>query len=1017
MNKFSKRFYIIFLSYLSLLIGVFFTTGDAAPTFATSDETPPRRIEVLFLGSPNGSHRPLDRFRTIRRAHGIKGINYTYVNHPTALTKENLAKYDALLVYGNHDVITKSQEKALLDYSSNGGACIFLHSACGCFRNSNPYIKLVGAQFKSHGKGVFRTKITNPEHPVMKGFPGFECWDESYVHQKHNQDRMVLQKREKEPWTWVRTNGSGRIFYTASGHDHRCWELPEYQDLVYRGLMWSINEKANLVKNFKLPKLKYYTPSVNIIPKKNRGTPLDRRIPHNQFQSPLSTEESLKLAQVPADMKLQLFASEPMVINPIAMNWDSKGRMWVVEAYDYPNSFVMNSPGQDKIKILEDTDNDGKADKVSVFAKGLTISTSVLPLDNGCITTDNGNMIFIEDTNGDGKADKHTKLFSGISLSDTHATVSNLRLGFDGWIYATTGFSGIKTEVAGIKYYIKQGVFRFKKDGSAFEPIQATTNNTWGLSFNEQGRIFGSTANANPSFYVGIPIRHYAGTNIKPQRTPRADQNNLIFPNTFDYLQIDQKERFTAAAGHSIYTARLFGKDWWNRRALICDPSGKLVSAPIVHRRGAGFSTTNTEQNIYASSDAWSAPVAAEVGPDGAVYIADWYNSIIQHNVYGDNQKRGKGNAYISKHRDRKHGRIYKIMPKQASIKPNPKLDTTKQQLDELSNDNLFWRLQAQYLLVKGGKNNIAKLRSLAVSKDEKVKLHAQHALAQLGADTQDLDANLSKPTLENAKKHLSHLNSKNPDQLLAALLLACDVERNLKLVKILRAEKSSLKKGWDKDDLLKRAMQLAILSHGKQSDPIPAPKRIPLTASAKRGEQVYKQTCIACHQPNGEGTPGAFPPLSGSNWISRNPNHAIMIINKGLTGPITVSGKKYNGVMPAHNTLTDQQVTDVVNYVRNAFEVQHGDIKIDRVKQIKAKYKNRKLPFTEKEIEAENLSPAVSYDFTKGIGNATWIVANKASDYIPSDKGANFNNWIGRSQFPDPLFLGKVKSVNIFDQ
>jgi mono/diheme cytochrome c family protein len=152
--------------------------------------------------------------------------------------------------------------------------------------------------------------------------------------------------------------------------------------------------------------------------------------------------------------------------------------------------------------------------------------------------------------------------------------------------------------------------------------------------------------------------------------------------------------------------------------------------------------------------------------------------------------------------------------------------------------------------------------------------------------------------------------------------------------------------------------MAIATLSHGKKVEISKETKRVSLSLSAKRGEKVYQQTCVACHQPSGEGAPGVFPPLSGSDWLTRNPKHAIMVVTKGLTGPVTVSGKKYNGVMPAHNTLNDQQVTDVINYVRNAFEVQSGDIDIKLVKQVKEKYKARELPFTEKEIEAEKIKP-----------------------------------------------------------
>ena len=981
--------------------------GEAEKQSAKAEESA-RRLEVLFLGSPNGSHRPMERFNTIRKAHGAKGINYTYAHQPTALTKVNLAKYDALMVYGNHDKISKAQESALLEYSSNGGACVFLHSACGCFRNSEKFIKLLGAQFKSHGRGVFRTKIVNPEHPVMKGFPGFECWDESYVHQKHNNDRIVLQKREEEPWTWVRTNGKGRVFYTASGHDHRCWDLPEYHDLVMRGLMWTVGDKkAKLVKDLKLPKFGYYTSKVNIVPRKSWGTPLDRKVPETKFQKPLPASESMKLAQVPVGMELQLFAEEPMIKNPIALNWDSKGRMWAVEAYDYPNSFVMNSPGLDTIKILEDTDNDGKADKESVFAKGLTICTSVLPLENGCITTDGTNMVFLRDTNGDGKADKKEVIFSGIQLYDTHACVSNIRLGLDGWIYATVGYSGVKTEVAGEKIGMKMGVFRFKRDGSAFEVIQSTTNNTWGLAFNEDGRLLGSTANNNPSFYVGVPNRHYTGTGLKPERTPRADNKDIVYPMTFDTLQVDCKNGFTAAAGHSLYTARLFSKEWWNRRAFICAPTSKLVSAPIISKVGSGFKMTNAEHNIYASADGWSAPVAAEVGPDGAVYIADWYNSIVQHNVYGDDQKRGKGNAYMSEHRDRQHGRIYRILPKGAKVEEAPSLKNLDDKVKALSNSNMFWRMLAQEAIVSEGKKAIPALRQLA-SKDVVGSIHAVYVLAQLGDDVSAIETKSVKAavvtnsakTEEVALKHLQGFVGYDAETQLAVLLHVCDVKKSKKVLDALFATKAGLAESWSKDALLVRALNVAVARHGESGDVSKInQKRLPLSASAKRGEAVYKTSCIACHQPSGEGSPGVFPPLDGSEWFTRHPEHAVMAVLKGLSGPITVKGKKYNGVMPGQPQLSDQQVEDVLNYVRNGFETQVGDIPKGLVKKVKDKYKDRVLGFTEKEILAVKMVPTAQFDFTKPLGaNAEKLVASEPKRFPISEKGISFVSNVGES-------------------
>jgi type 1 glutamine amidotransferase len=133
----------------------------------------------------------------------------------------------------------------VLGYVRQGGGLAALHCASYCFRNSDAYIALVGAQFKSHGTGTFRTRLLQPEHPVTKGFTGFESWDETYVHHRHNPEgRTVLEQREDEPWTWVRTEGKGRIFYTAWGHDDRTWSNPGFHDLVERGLRYAAGQSV-----------------------------------------------------------------------------------------------------------------------------------------------------------------------------------------------------------------------------------------------------------------------------------------------------------------------------------------------------------------------------------------------------------------------------------------------------------------------------------------------------------------------------------------------------------------------------------------------------------------------------------------------------------------------------------------------------------------------------------------------------------------------------------------------------
>ncbi|GAA5494370.1 hypothetical protein Rhal01_00530 [Rubritalea halochordaticola] len=983
-----KLIRIGFYSFCTLLFSVLFTLSVHSQSAGKDIETneggkrATKRLEVLFLGPVPSGHHPVTRFQIIRKALGPKGINFTYTEDLNALNQKNLALYDALLIYGNNDFLSKEQESALLDYSKNGGGCVFLHSACGCFPNSDAYIKLLGAQFKSHGRGVFEPRIVDHDHEVMKGFESYKVWDESYVHQKVNPDKHVLMKREEEPWTWVRTNGKGRIFYTASGHDERCWNHEGYQDLVYRGIVWAVGkEKSKAFKAVSLPKLEYQKTEVSIIHAKSWGEPLDRKVPHTHLQKALSVTESMQLAQVPADMDLQLFASEPDIINPIAINWDEKGRMWVVEAYDYPNSFISNKPGKDRIRIAEDTDGDGQADKFSTFAEGLSIATSVLPIKGGCITTDLDEMVALTDTNGDGKADKRRVIFKGIQLWDTHACVSNLRYGLDGWIYATCGYSGMKTKIGGKDIQFRQGVFRFKEDGSDFEFLQGTTNNTWGLSMTAEGELVGSTANNNPSFYVDVPNRFYS--DLKQPVTPRADSQNRIYPITFDFLQVDVKNGFTAAAGHTIYNGSLFPKSWKNKRAFICEPTGKLVSVPKFERKGAGFKVSETYQNIYASADAWSSPVAAEVGPDGAVYIADWYNAIVQHNVYGDEQTKGKGNAYLTPERDRSHGRIYRISPKSSKPIAAPSLQTKKQCVEALNHPDFFWRVTAQRLLLDGDFSEVKNLLIAKLRNDDQACLHSIHILGQRLSENEIAQIlspclNYQTPgiksavltylpkTLATSLKLIQELSEYTPPEKKAALLYLASVPKSDDILKQLKPLKSVLLS----DPTLKQAVLVTFVAHGESSHRATVvKKKLPLSASAKRGAKVYEAaTCIACHQPNGDGVPGAFPPLNGSEWLSRNHEDSIKVVLKGLNGPIKVKGKEFNGGMPAQESLSDQEIADVLSYVRNSWDNQLGDIAVSEVTRIRKELAGRKDPFTARDFSGSVPKAKHSYELDQSL-------------------------------------------------
>lgn len=751
----------------------------AEPVIAPRDDA--RRLEVLFLGAPtaNGpNHDPITRYRVLKKGLGVDGINLTYSEDPsTAFTDEVLGQYDAVLLYGNWNQRTampSAQLKALLDYVEGGGGFVPVHCASACYGGSPKFIKLVGAQFKSHGGGEFQVKNVLSDHPILKGLNGYKAWDESYVHSKQGDDREILQMRDEEPWTWTRTEGDGRVFYTAGGHDHRVWDLPDFQHLLRNGIRWAVGtETLQLLENLKLPTLEQEKVSLPGYLKRKEIT---------MAQKPISSSESIKLAQVPAGMELSLFASEPDIVNPIHVNWDERGRAFVIETIDYPNNLQAENLGHDRITICEDTDGDGSADKFTRFAEKLSIPTSLVFANGGVICTNASEMLFLKDTDGDDKADVRKVLFEGFKTNDTHAGVSNLRYGFDGWIYATIGYAGFDGTVGGEKHQFATGLFRFLPDGTKLEFLQMTTNNTWGLGFTEEFDLIGSTANGNPSWFATFTLAAYQGVQLSQPRTPRADDNPLFFPMSTDIRQVDQFDKYTAAAGHAVYTARRFPETYQNRIAFICGPTGKLVANFEMSRVGAGWKATQSPNNLYSSADAWSAPVCAEVGPDGAVWLCDWYNIIIQHNptpsipAAGLKAKTGKGNAYETPLRDKQHGRIYRIYPKKSVASTNPEIAFSEPTalLTALNHSNLFWRLHAQRMITEGKMADLNDGLIKLVKNSEFAAPHALHALAKLGQLKPALVIASLKSEREATRRAAISLAS--PDQLKASFIKSGDI-------------------------------------------------------------------------------------------------------------------------------------------------------------------------------------------------------------------------------------------------
>ncbi len=1158
-----------------------------------------RRVEVLFLGAPleNGpGHNPIERYRVIKKELGDDGINFTYAENLDVLDRSVLDQFDALLLYGNWEqngTLAPERLAALTGYIEDGGAFLPIHCASACFGASEEFVKLVGARFQSHGDGVFTTTIVAPDHPLMQGFQGFETWDETYVHDRHNDDRTVLQVREDEPWTWVREQGKGRVFYTAYGHDLRCWGNEGFHELLRRAILWSVgDEVSGKLAALDLPELEMEEMLLPGYRQKAKIT---------EGQKPLPAAESMKMAQVPVGFELSLFASEPDIVNPIHVSWDHRGRAFVIETVDYPNNLQSGDLGHDKIKICEDTNGDGRADRFTVFADKLSVPTTLVFANGGVICTNGSDVLFLKDTDGDDVADVREVLFTGFGMGDTHAGPSNFRYGHDNWIYATVGYSGFNGTVGSESHRFSSGVFRFKPDGSKLEYLQATTNNTWGLGLTDDFDVIGSTANANPSWYLSFPRAFYDAAGLEQPRTPRADDNPKFFPSSTDIRQVDVFDGYTSAAGHAFYTSDRFPAEYRDRIAFICEPTGKLVGQFEVERTGAGFTARQLPNNLYNSADGWSGPVHAETGPDGAVWVADWYNIIIQHNPTpnvnsaGYDAKTGRGNAYETPLRDTRHGRIYRIYPQGTTDDENPGLDPARPEtlIAALDHPNQLWRLHAQRLLVEtratGQVEALRKLVADGAAEGKRSALHAFHALHGLGAldlesitaalastnrglrragianapldetlaaasirdgsvqapDDRELaetlvgltrlapsdaigaaifrtlkarteavfnDATLLDAWQMAARRHAPGVilsaaddkdasETKEPENLLpnpdfsetnghqpahwtfrswgeakpgtASLSIVPDgrsgnairiqsednpadvaasatvqVKPNTRyrlgawirtenvrnhggrgaMLNVHEFQNAASKAvhgttGWteisvdfnsgnrseievlclfggygrssgtawwddvylheiDAGDLGGTIRELArhfaahgdpaargellialkekagdssslveILEAAPETEPAAERKFEPDPAVHERGLEVYNRTCIACHGPDGKGVAGAFPPLDGVDLVTGDPSIPARIILHGLQGPIEVAGQRYENIMPPLVDLEDQEIADVLTYVRQNWSNDAAPVTADEVKAVREKFASRTTPWTAEEL------------------------------------------------------------------
>src|SRR5690625_2447949 len=391
-------------------------------------------------------------------------------------------------------------------------------------------------------------------------------------------------------------------------------------------------------------------------------------------------EQQLEMLYVAEGYEVNLFAAEPMVVKPIQMNWDAEGRLWVAGSTVYPHL----EPGQepdDKIYVLEDTDGDGVADKSTVFAEGLLMPTGILPGDGGVYVANSTEIIHLRDTNGDGKADERRVVLSGFGTADSHHLIHTFRWGPDDKFYFNQSiyiFSHVETPW-GIRRMEGGGVWQFRPETRELEVHARGLVNPWGLQFDRWGHPFLTDGAGGEGINYGFRGATFLAT-------PGAER-------ILQGLSPGQPKH----SGLDILSGRHLPEEM-DGVFITNDFRANRINLFRLREQGHSFTAEQLEDLLWTDHVAFR-PVDVTVGPDGAIYVADWYNPIIQHGEVDFRDER----------RDQQHGRIWRITAKDRPLVEPPALADAgpRELLDALKLPENWTRSQARQLLKEMGAERV----------------------------------------------------------------------------------------------------------------------------------------------------------------------------------------------------------------------------------------------------------------------------------------------------------------------